>query len=245
MKISQEQKRENRLMLIRAMTDLVIENKGPVSMREVARRAGVADATIYNYFPTKEAIFFAYYEDHIADVIDQLMAMETFHTFSLQEQLQTLFDTSLRLYLPDREFVAATFKKVWLAGSGDFTRLKKVRSGLLAAVNDILGAAEEAGEISGQVFQELTGQFFADAYIAVVLYWVADGSDRFQNTDVLMDQGLDLACALLKAGVANKLFDLAVFLFKQHVLTRMSRFSPIEKFDIKPKRRFMGGQNDG
>jgi hypothetical protein len=173
------------------------------------------------------------------------MAMETFHTFSLQEQLQTLFDTSLRLYLPDREFVAATFKKVWLAGSGDFTRFKKVRSGLLAAVNDILGAAEEAGEIPGQVFQELTGQFFADAYIAVVLYWVADGSDRFQNTDVLMDQGLDLACALLKAGVANKLFDLAVFLFKQHVLTRMSRFSPIEKFDIKPKRRFMGGQNDG
>jgi len=244
MKISQEQKKENRLKLIRAMTDLVIENKGSVTMREIARRAGVADATIYNYFPTKEAIFFAYYEDHVADVIDQLMTMETFHTFSLQEQLQTLFDASLRLYLPDREFVAATFKKVWLAGSGDFARFKKVRSGLLAAVNDILGAAEEAGEIPGQVFQDLTGQFFADAYIAIVLYWVADTSDRFQNTDVLMDQGLDLACALLKAGVANKLFDLAVFLFKQHVLTCMSRFSPMEKFDLKPKRRFMGGQND-
>ncbi|WP_020589406.1 TetR/AcrR family transcriptional regulator [Desulfobacter curvatus] len=244
MKISQEQKKENRLKLIRAMTDLVIENEGPVTMREVARRAGVADATIYNYFPTKEAIFFAYYEDHVNDVIDQLMAMDTFHTFSLQEQLQTLFDTSLRLYLPDREFVAATFKKVWLAGSGNFARFKAVRSGLLAAVNDIIAAAEEAGEIPGQVFQDLTGQFFADAYIAVVLYWLADGSDKFKNTDVLMDQGLDLACALLKAGVANKLFDMAVFLFKQHVLTRLSRFSPIEKADIKPKRRFMGGQND-
>jgi len=244
MKISQEQKKENRLRLIRAMTDLVIENKGPVTMREVARRAGVAGATIYNYFPTKDAIFFAYYEDHINDVIDQLTAMDTFHTFSLQEQLQTLFDTSLRLYLPDREFVAATFKKVWLAGSGNFARLKAVRTGLLAAVNDIIAAAEEAGEIPGQVFQDLTGQFFADAYIAVVLYWLADDSDKFQNTDVLMDQGLDLACALLKAGVTNKMFDMAVFLFKQHVLNRMSRFCPIEKADMKPKRRFMGGQND-
>jgi AcrR family transcriptional regulator len=245
MKISQEQKAENRRTLIRAAVDLFIEKGGKnVTMREVARRAGVGDATIYNYFPTKEAILYAYYEDHVLECLDQLKSMEAFHTFSLQEQLQTLFDVSLNLYLPDREFVVATFRNVWLGGSRDWASLKPIRSGFLTAIRDIIAAAEEVGEIPEQVFQELMGQFFLDAYIAAVIYWLSDTSDNFENTSILMDRGLDLTCALLKAGVANKIFDMAVFLFKNHVLNRMDAFIDPFKGTERVKRRFMEAFKD-
>lgn len=245
MKISQQQKAENRRAIIRAAVELMTD-KGvrATTMREVARRAGLGDATIYNYFPTKESIPFGYYEDHATACIEDLKALESFHTFTLQEQLQTLFDTSLSLFLPDREFVAATFGSIWLGGSRDWGRIKPAREEFLKAILDILGAAEEVGEIPEQVFREMIGQFFMDAYIAVVLYWLSDRSENFGNTTQIMDRGLDLACALLRAGIANKMFDMAIFLFKNHVLNRMDFFlNPMEDAG-KVKRPFMETGNN-
>ena len=83
MKISQEQKAENRSAIIRAAVDSISE-KGfkSATMRQIAKSAGVGDATIYNYFATKEAILFGYYEDHMQACIGALKQLEAFHTFS-------------------------------------------------------------------------------------------------------------------------------------------------------------------
>jgi hypothetical protein len=135
--------------------------------------------------------------------------------------------------------VGETLRLVLLGAGRDWSHAKPVRKAFLSAVQDILSAAEEVGEIPAQVFQELLGQFLMDAYIGVVLYWLRDRSDGFENTSVLIDRGLDLSCAMLKAGVANKLFDMAVFLFKTHILDRMEAFmAPFENAGAV-KRRFM------
>lgn len=245
MKISQDQKETNRKALIAAAVEIISE-KGlkATTMRQIAKAAGMGEATIYNYFPTKEAILYAYYEDHMADCVKELRSIPDFNTFSLQEQLQSLFDTSLNLYLADREFVAQTFQTVLLGSSRNWGRMKVIRNTFLEAVNDMLSAAAEAGEIPDQVFQDLMGQFFMDAYIGIIHYWLSDTSDGFTNTHVLSDRGLDLACAMLKAGVANKLFDMAVFLFKTHVLSRMEFFIDPFKNAALMKRRFMESMDD-
>jgi len=108
----------------------------------------------------------------------------------------------------------------------------------------MLAAAVEVGEIPDQVFEALIGQFFMDAYIAAVHYWLTDTSQRFDNTNILIDRGLDLACALLKAGIANKMFDIAIFLFKTHVLSKMDVFiDPLRRAE-RIKRGFMEGMDD-
>ncbi len=245
MKISREQKMENRRAIIRVAVDLMTE-KGfkATTMRQIAKAAGVGDATIYNYFSTKETILYAYYEDHMLACIDALKTVAEFHTFSLQEQLQTLFDASLNRYLPDREFVSRTFGLVLLSGSRDWAQVKPIHTAFLEAVNDMLAAAVEVGEIPDQVFQELISQFFMDAYIGAVHYWLSDTSEGFTNTAVLIDRGLDLACAMLKAGIANKIFDLTIFLFKNHVLKKLDLFAEPFKTAGKTKRRFMEGWNE-
>jgi AcrR family transcriptional regulator len=242
MKISQEQKAENRSKIIAAAVELIGDSGlKAATMRQIARQAGVGDATIYNYFPTKEAILYGYYEDHMRACIEALKTVPEFQSFSLQEQIQTLFDTSHTLYLPDREFVAQTFRRTFLAGSGDWARLKPIRALFLAAIGDMLDAAAEVGEIPDQVFEDLIGQFFMEAYLGVTLYWLKDTSDHFGNTSLLVDRGLDLACAMLKAGVANKLFDMALFLFKTHIVGRMEALAARSPFGSSGslKRRFM------
>ncbi len=245
MKISQDQKTANRKAIIQATITLSID-KGfkAATMRQIAREAGLGDATVYNYFPTKEAILYGYYQDHMEGCIEMLKEIPDFSTFTLQEQLQTFFDTGLNAFLAEREFVRETFPLVWLGGSRDWGRIKPVRSAFLAAVDDMLLAAVEVGEIPEQVFQQLVGQFFMDAYIAMVHYWLADRSDGFADTRMLTDRGLDLACAMLKAGIANKLFDMAIFLFKTHVLSRMDRWVDAFKSAGKVKRAFMERMDD-
>jgi AcrR family transcriptional regulator len=244
MKISQDQKAETRRIIIRAAVAIMSEKGFKAgTMRQIAKAAGIGDATIYNYFTTKEAILFGYYEDHMLACIEALKGVAEFHTFSLQEQLQTLFETSLESYLADREFVAETFRTVLLRGSRDWSLVKPIRAAFLAAVNDMLAAAAEVGEIPDPVFQELTSQFFMDAYIGVVHYWLADTSQGFTRTSVLIDRGLDLACALLKAGIANKIFDFAVFMFKTHILSNLDLLmQPVRAAD-NVKRRFMAGDD--
>jgi len=240
MKISREQKLENRRAIIGAAAAVMTE-KGfkSATMQQIAKTAGVGNATIYNYFATKEAILFGYYEAHMQDCIEALKSVEGFSAFSLQEQLHTLFETSLELLAADREFVAETFRRVLLRGSRDWARVKPIRALFLAAVNDMLEAAAEVGEIPEPVFQDLTCQLLMDAYIAAVHYWLADTTEGFENTSVVIDRGLDLACAMLKAGISNKIFDMAVFFFKNHVLTHLDRMIEPVKAAGRVKRRFM------
>jgi len=240
MKISQEQKIENRKAIINAAVAMITEKDfKSATMQQIAKAAGVGNATIYNYFATKEAILFGYYEDHMHACIEALKTVEGFNTFSLQEQLHTLFETSLELLGEDREFVAETFRRVLLRGSRDWSQVKPIRAIFLAAVDDMLNAAAEVGEIPEPVFQELTCQLLMDAYIAAVHYWLADTTKGFENTSAVIDRGLDLACAMLKAGISNKIFDLAVFIFKNHVLTHLDRFIEPVKATGRIKRRFM------
>ena len=240
MKINREQKEENRKKIIRAAVDIFTE-KGTRSttMKAIARSAGVADATIYNYFPTKESIIFGYYQDHIKDLTEHIKSLKDFHTFGFQEQLQTVMETSLDLYLPDREFVAETNKTVFLSFSSSYRQLKPIRQSFNAIIREIYEAAIEVEEIPDQVFLEISHQFFWDYYIAIVHYWLNDISEQFTDTTVLIDKSLDLACSMIKSGIANKIFDIMTFLFKQHVLSRLDLFK--EKIDTAQiiKRRFM------
>lgn len=240
MKISQEKKAQNRRDIISAAVELMGE-KGfkTATMRQIAKAAGLGEATIYNYFPTKEAILYAYYEDHMLACIEDLKSVPQFETFSLQEQLQTFFETSLNRYLQDRGFVQETVRQALLGASRDWPHIRPIRSAYLSAVDEMLAAAVEVGEIPDPVFQDLMGQFLMDAYIGVVVYWLEDRSDGFENTTVLIDRGLDLTCALLKAGVANKLFDMAIFMFRTHILDRIEHLATPLKTAATVKRRFM------
>jgi AcrR family transcriptional regulator len=241
MKVSQEKKLETRKKIIGAAVAVMMD-KGvqKATMREIAKQASIGDATIYNYFPTKEAILYGYYQDQLDDVVEQLKSVEGFNEYSLQEQLQTLFETQLTLYLPDREFVQETFLSVFFSLKPSGHRLKPIRRRFLEIVTDIFQAAVEVEEIPEMVFGDITYQLFWDYSIGVVAYWLKDESDQFADTSLLIDQSLDLTCAILKAGILNKVFAMASFLFKNHILSRMDLFKERVETMGRIKRQFMG-----
>ncbi len=242
MKIREKQKQENRKKIIRSAVETITKKgiKG-VSMREIARKAGLGDAAIYNYFPTREAIVYAYYEDQLAQSVERLRAISGFNEFSLQEQLQAFFETQLEVFLPDREFVDVTFWAVTVSLNHDDPYLKPIRSRFLCIIADLFEAAVEVDEIPDQVFPEHTYNLFWDYNVGLVFYWLKDRSNQFQNTTILLDKSLDLAVSIFKAGIVNKVLDIATFLFKNHIINQLDMINDPMEIIHKVKRQFMGG----
>ena len=244
MKISEEKKEENRKKIVRAAVEAITENgMKKATMRGIARKAGLGDATIYNYFPTKEAIIYAYYGEQLDLSAERMRTIADFHEFSLREKLQTFFETQLELFLPDREFVDVSMKAISFSLTYDYQYLKPIRTRFSAIVSDLFETAVESGEIQGQVFLEVICHFFWDYYVGLIFYWLKDRSNQFQNTTILIDKSLDLGLAFIKANLMNKALDMASFLFRHHVIGRLDMFKDRVEMVNKIKRHFTEGHD--
>lgn len=241
MKISSSQKVENRQIILEAAVDLIIE-KGfrATSMRAVARKAGVGDGTIYNYFPTKEALLFGYYQDAMEAAAEAVQSVEGIEAFDLREKLQVFLDIILEGFLKDREFVDQTFASVFFHPIPVGGSIKAIRKRFTAVVDSFFESAVQAGELQEVMLEELVHLFIWDFFVATVLYWLRDDSEQFANTTVFIDKSLDLGYAVLKSGVLDKVLGLTSFLFKSHVLSRMDAFMDQRDALNRIKREFMG-----
>ena len=244
MKVSEKEKAKTRIKILEASVDVIIE-KGfkSTSMREIARRAGIGDATIYNYFPSKEKLLYGYCEHIQQQVMDSLKDIEDFHEYTLHEQLQQFTETQLQAWLPAREFLQEVFQLTYSSPVAGSAHLKSTKELFIQMITEMLEAAIEAGEIPEQPYQELLPRLFWDYVTGIMAYWLKDDSEDFTNTTLLIDKSMGIILTILHNGIIGKSLDLISFLFRTHVMTHFDTFSDSmagTKDVVKVvKRRFM------
>ncbi len=241
MKVSQSAKEKTKAKILLSAVDLIIE-KGfkNASMREMAKNAGVSNPTIYNYFPTKEKILYAYVEQKHKETALILQGIEDFNSYTLREQLQALIETELELYLEDREFILQISDMVFHSAGLKLESLYSNNEVFTDMVKDMLEIAIEAEEIPRPPLEEHLPRLFWDYYIMVVAYWVKDESEMFENTTQFIDHSLGVIEALLQSTIMNKAHDLGMFLFKTHLLSSLEKFSTKKSKFSKIKRDLKG-----
>ncbi|MYN43598.1 TetR family transcriptional regulator [Pseudoduganella sp. FT93W] len=245
MKISEQEKARTRIRLLEAAVDVIVE-KGykSASMREIAQRANVGDATIYNYFPSKEKLLYGYCEEVQRRVRVALMDVENFHQFSIGEQLQQLVETELQTWLPAREFLQEVFELTFSSPVAAYEHLKEARKLNAEMVLDLLDAAMEVGEIPPQPYQDLLTRLLWDYQSAILAYWLKDDSEGFANTTRLVDQSMEIVAGVLQAGLVGKLLDLISFIFRTHVIGRLQPLGDLRGPLGRAKRHFMGDKDE-
>ena len=238
MKITQSAKEKTKRKILQSAVDLIIE-KGfdNASLREMAKNAGVSNPTIYNYFPSKEKLLYAYIEQKHKEAVASLEEIEAFHTYTLREQIQTLIETELELYLEDREFIVQIADMVFHASGVKIGTLYATNALFIETVEAMLQIAIEAGEIAEPPFREHLPVLFWDYYIMVVAYWVKDESEMFENTTQFIDHSLGLAEAVLHSDILSKASDLGMFFFRTHMLGRLQHFASKGEPFAKIKRK--------
>ncbi|EGX99746.1 transcriptional regulator, TetR family [Nitrospirillum viridazoti Y2] len=80
---------KNRSQILNVARDAITEHGADVSMRDIARRAGVGLATLLRHFPTREALFEALLCTHLDALTRQAAELET--SISADEALLTWF----------------------------------------------------------------------------------------------------------------------------------------------------------
>ena len=218
MRVSKSQQIKNQRLIVEAAVEL-ISSQGyeRTTMKQIARAAGLGDATIYSYFPSKEKLVLGYFELAVADALAQVSKTRGLAEFKLQEKLQRLTDALLERLLPDREFVAIArglAEKSPLLLMGDQLPGKKALKEQLRA---FLDEAETKGEIPACGYKGLLAGLLADYQFAILVYWLQDESEQFADTTQLVDMSLAVVVLLLQSGLLGKLGELGGFLLRSQL----------------------------
>lgn len=248
MKVSKEEKQKTYRKLIHAAVR-VMSKRGfrEATMREIAERAQVGDATIYKYFPTKESLLFGYFELRTEDLIERLKAIPDFEKFTFREQFHALLETNLENFAEDRDFIKIAYEGVFLTNwIATATGSKACKERFFEILDDLVTAAVDAGEFEAPPFKSFFYELLWEYILGINYYWLQDKSPNFTQTTQMIDKSLGIIDAALKSNLLNKMVDLTQFLVREHLLSKIKSEGTPRNFDIpKLKRKFIGRQSAG
>jgi AcrR family transcriptional regulator len=134
----------NRRLVLEAAAQAFAEEGYDVGMAEIARRAGVGNATVFRRFASKDALVLAIFEDRIAESIaatEQAAEIE-----DPWDALVHCLEKSAELQARDRGFFQAT-EQVLL----EHPELLSHHRRILDAVDPLVARAQEAGALRDDV----------------------------------------------------------------------------------------------
>lgn len=159
------------------------------TMRDIARAAKVATGAAYYYFPSKEAIVSAYY-DQVQRVHAEKVREEWKGKSGLRERLGIAFHSKLEILKDDRRFLGALFRYTGdpehpLSVFGKGTQIQRAQS--MAIFREVL----EGTDLSEEMLQLLPPALWL-AHLGMILFFIYDDSNGQQKTHKLLDSVLDL-----------------------------------------------------
>ena len=237
MKISKEKQAKIKERILESAIDLISDyGYKKTSMSKIAKKAHIGEATIYNYFPTKEHILFEYYYQLQIKTKEILIKTPEFHQFNLKEQLQFLIETQLELLRENRTFVLEIYKEIFYK-TYNHPQMERGNSELKAIISELFEIAIEAGEIEEFPFSNTIYNLTCDYIFGVFYYWIHDDSENFTNTTIMVDKSLEVIYAILQSGLINKFEEFLNFIIKTHILnyTKPSHFT---------KKRLFGASDE-
>jgi len=159
------------------------------TMRDIARAAKVATGAAYYYFPSKEAIVFAYY-DQVQRAYAEKVREEWSGKSSLRERLGVAFHSKLEVLKDDRRFLGALFRYTGdpehpLSVFGRGTQIQRAQS------MSIFREAIVGTGLSEEMLQLLPPALWL-AHLGMILFFIYDESSGQQKTHELVDGVLNL-----------------------------------------------------
>ena len=168
------------------------------TMRDVAREAGVALGAAYYYFPSKEAVVLAYYEQ----IEKAHEAIDFTREKTLRARMGKLVHRKLDLLARDRKLLGALFRR--LADPDDDVSVfgaatSTVRTRSIAVFDRALGDDFFPDDPAARAVVALA---FWALHLGLVLFFVHDRSRAHHKTRALVDASLDFACELATSPLA-------------------------------------------
>src|SRR2546425_1291476 len=159
--------------------------------KAIARKAGIAEGTVFNYFRTKEDIALHFFEQEVDQAINSVRENPRLRKAPLEEKLFALVHSQLEFLAPYEKFIGAAFIHALRPASplGIFShRAQELRHRYVGFVQELLDESLPKNQYSPLTF--LAPEVFWIYYLGAMLYWLHDSSPRKQNTLAFLDRSL-------------------------------------------------------
>jgi AcrR family transcriptional regulator len=199
-RVTPDVKAATRFRILEAATSLFARDGWQnTTTRAIALEAGIANGTLFNYFPEKESIAAALVAEALEQAGDAFRAGRRGDD-SLEADLFLLIWSGLRSLRDFRNFLGPAAKTIFslLARQTADSPGDAIRGSHLELVQSIV-----ASHGFPSVLPSVTVQLYWTLYMGVFAYWAADDSLGQEDSLALLDQSLKLFVAALKIASQN------------------------------------------
>jgi AcrR family transcriptional regulator len=161
--------------------------------RDIARAAEIAVGTVFNYFPTKEAIITCLAAQAVAEA-HQDFGRRAGEAESLNEELFAFIALELRKLKPLRKHLPVVLETVLsplVAGEGE--------GGLELRVWHLERVARIIRQRGRAELSPVALQMYWSLYTGLLQFWASDRSPRQEDTLALLDHSLEMFVAWLES----------------------------------------------
>ena len=183
-----------------ALTLFQTKGFATTTTKAIARKAGIAEGTVFNYFRSKEDIALSFFEEEVDHAIAAVRENPRLRKAPLEEKLFTLVHSQLEYLAPYERFIGAALIHALNPAShlGAFShRAQQLRHRYLAFVTELV---EESSPKQDHTLSWLVPEAFWIYYLGVLLFWLYDTSEDKQHTLAFLDRSLHVGISLLTTG---------------------------------------------
>jgi AcrR family transcriptional regulator len=169
--------------------------------REIARKASIAEGTVFNYFKTKEDIALLFFEQEVDHAIATVRGDPRLRKAPLEEKLFALVQSQLDFLAPYERFIGAAVIQALKPTSrlSPFShRAQELRHRYVGFVQELI--EESVPKNRHGALTWVAPEAFWIYYLGALLYWLHDSSPRKQNTLAFLDRSLGIGVAMFKQG---------------------------------------------
>ena len=195
MRVNEETKRATRKRILDCARELFsTQGFGRASTRDIARAAGIATGTLFNYFATKEAIAMTLVAEALHEGQDEYRNKAR-QDATLEEDLFGFIAPQLRKLKPHRDYLEPVLERALsplalASASPDGEELRVAHLDALAGILRKHGRAEPA---------PATLHLYWTLFAGVLAFWTRDSSRHQEDTLALLDQALRMFVPCLAA----------------------------------------------
>jgi AcrR family transcriptional regulator len=194
MRITAEAKSETRQRILSAATGLLMaDGWHNTTTRAIAAAAGIATGTLFNYFPTKEAIAAELIAEALQNAAESFSGKEG-EELSLEGDLFTLVWCGLSNLHGFRKFLGPALETIF----SPLARPSPNSAGDAIRVDHLELVEATVTSHRFRALSVVAAQLYWTLYLGVFAFWAADDSPGQEDTLALLDRSLKLFVASLR-----------------------------------------------
>ena len=198
MRVTAQTRQETRQAILDA-AERLFRSQGfeKTTTRDLAREAGIAVGTLFNYFSTKEAIVMQLVTESLEKAAARFPKRRHCGA-SLEEDLFLFVATGLRSLKPLRKFLQPALDTGFSPAASVNSDTAAARVNHLQQVTSLLAERELQEPTSA-----LQLQMYWMLYVGVLSFWSNDGSPKQEDTLAMLDQSIDMFVGWLRGQKDN------------------------------------------